>query len=989
MAGEVIGRVVWVVDLNGDTVPMQARELGEKIAAAGGPAGKEWAANFDRELTARIRAAGDRAGANFGKAFSAASQKELGNTFSRLNKQLDSSVGASDRFAQSLSRLQLQSGRSHDTFQHALEDIGELKQVFEEAGRAATGFGNKVDDASTKARTSRSVWRGLGGVFTSFADTVKRAGGGWVGFTSGLKAANDEASRGSSIWKNLSANTRQWTLIIGAVIGSFSDLAVLGSAAGSGLFVVGAALSSLVVTGGLAVIMFSRLLGNIKKLPPALKPARAEFDVFHKAFSDAMDAMTIAAFKDSVAGWKSLTKTVKALVPAFQLVGHTFGQLFNDIARKLAPGTEAFGNLNYFIEESAGITDKLIRSVGKVGDALLAAFKNPSLQTAIGNFLGWVDDLATGFSDFLRGPGFDEWLRHGTAVFGSFGKLLSTTGQLLNDMVTDETVRQLTNFIDSIDGFLQGGGRGIIEFAQNLNIFGLLAKALDELGKALEPLNVPMQALADGVNAVVQSGISDLAPIVSDVAKALAPFVQALGDFMKEHPKEIADGILAIAAAFLIMRGAKGLLGLTDQLAGFIDKMDTIQQKTPTWKKSLGGLAGGFIASMTTLTSDQSITLDTFAGNIVTGLLLGFAAGGPFGALVGGLTAFMITAVKDATDGAGYALDQFFLSSNSGSPFGNWLNSVVTGWETTLNGFKDDTLPKWWQGIEDGWSQAQSILSGQDQSWWKDSLVSQWTSNLGELAANVDSTWADIKTNWSNAFSALVGNNGGWLTQLVNGWMTTLTTLRSNVQTWWGQVTTGWSQFWDTVHTIVSNGWALIVAILTGGDIKGAWERLWQSLPQPVKDAWGTVTGIISGAVKTIQGILSSLKSTIDGIIGAFQRMTGAANTAKTAGANAKSGGGGMASGGILFGPHRILAGEAGPEAIVPMRRPLSMVDPSVRWLSAIAQKKTAVMAAGGVSGAPSRTITVAEGAIQIFGAADPRRDANEVLVRLAEQVAG
>ena len=33
--------------------------------------------------------------------------------------------------------------------------------------------------------------------------------------------------------------------------------------------------------------------------------------------------------------------------------------------------------------------------------------------------------------------------------------------------------------------------------------------------------------------------------------------------------------------------------------------------------------------------------------------------------------------------------------------------------------------------------------------------------------------------------------------------------------------------------------------------------------------------------------------------------------------------------------------GEAGPEAVVPLNRPLDQVDPSVRWLSAIAQGLT------------------------------------------------
>lgn len=45
-----------------------------------------------------------------------------------------------------------------------------------------------------------------------------------------------------------------------------------------------------------------------------------------------------------------------------------------------------------------------------------------------------------------------------------------------------------------------------------------------------------------------------------------------------------------------------------------------------------------------------------------------------------------------------------------------------------------------------------------------------------------------------------------------------------------------------------------------------------------------------------------------------------------------------LAAGGIVPGPTRALIGEAGAEAIVPLNRPLALVDPAVRELSAIAQ---------------------------------------------------
>jgi DNA repair ATPase RecN len=94
-----------------------------------------------------------------------------------------------------------------------------------------------------------------------------------------------------------------------------------------------------------------------------------------------------------------------------------------------------------------------------------------------------------------------------------------------------------------------------------------------------------------------------------------------------------------------------------------------------------------------------------------------------------------------------------------------------------------------------------------------------------------------------------------------------------------------------------------------------------------------------------------------------------------------------MASGGTLYGPTRILAGEAGPEAIVPLNRPLSQVDPSVRALSAFAQGLRP-MASGGVVGG-GKQIVIEAGAIVVEDrSGDPRRTGNEVFRRLIEDVA-
>jgi hypothetical protein len=73
----------------------------------------------------------------------------------------------------------------------------------------------------------------------------------------------------------------------------------------------------------------------------------------------------------------------------------------------------------------------------------------------------------------------------------------------------------------------------------------------------------------------------------------------------------------------------------------------------------------------------------------------------------------------------------------------------------------------------------------------------------------------------------------------------------------------------------------------------------------------------------------------------------------------------------------------------VPLDRPLSQVDESVRWLAAIARGASggAAMAAGGITGGQSAGVYVAPGAIVVQG--DPNSDVTAVgvLNRLVERL--
>lgn len=133
-----------------------------------------------------------------------------------------------------------------------------------------------------------------------------------------------------------------------------------------------------------------------------------------------------------------------------------------------------------------------------------------------------------------------------------------------------------------------------------------------------------------------------------------------------------------------------------------------------------------------------------------------------------------------------------------------------------------------------------------------------------------------------------------------------------------------------------------------------------------IGDLWAgfqTAMGVIEAFASTTRrvlgpviAILSTMWQLLMNILGVKPKAVAAAGTGLPGVRGA------TATGGVFAGAQTRLIAEAGPEAVVPLHRPLSQVDPAVRELSAFAQGLHT-----GSSGGPSKVITIAEGAFQVI----------------------
>ena len=1081
----LVGRVHFNAVIDGDKMPEDARRIGRRAGEAGATGFNEnWDVEFRKGLTREGKLSLDhwkRYGKRDGLAYGRGLEVEFERFSSSLSRAfdnfqgiqikegfLDEAIGDTQNWERGVDKLRSQmellnnQGSITDSqFRRSTATIDDWARTQREAAinadldrvaqeRQAESMRDLRDELAQHERARRNViaaeddhrrslvdldreWQ----VTTTLTDRV----------TLGLDKQGNSIDGLSMKWGDLSHNTRQWTLIVGAVTAAIPELAGLASAAGSGLFVLGGAATSAGIGVGTLISSIVGLNGDIDKLPDSLRPARAGLDDFKDSFSDLNSVITQSAFLNSEQAWRSLGATVRGLSPAFAKVGGVVGDLLQDLSTGVAPGTHNFQNLSRVVENSAPIFDRLARAAGRVGEGILDAFANPAMERSVSNLTGWIEDLSDTFADFLEGPSFDDWLRHGTAVFGAFGELLSTTGGLLNDLVTDASINRLTDFMDNIGTFLDTGGRGILEFADQLNVFGLVADLLATIGEALEPLRGPMVELAAAVRDDLLAAFDGLGIVLGALAKIAAPVASGLADIFQAIPPEVVTTLAGIAA------GTYALYGALRAIQGAQGAIVTLQ--------GLGTEGGKAASVLGTLARSAGL-----AGAAVAGAAVGFE-------MLKGLArdvADVDGKVRQLTS-SGAGLEKAYSTLNSTASGGtavikDWggaLDRLASTQNTATTGVRNlglawdeqgqqvlgiiGTLKELDEGmkglpldaqIQQFSAYAKEVGATDEQA---QAMLNEMTNLKGGLEAAGDATGkvsseqdllnaalgrsTDSTVVNTGALSELEGQAGmskDQITQLadaIRGFGNETLTAREAER-----------QFQESIDqvsaSVASNGTSLDINTEQGR----ANEKALDDLARAALDAAASkyeLTGKETDATAAVQAgrdelirqlgqfgitgqaaedyanklglIPRDVTTRITAETGNAQRMVDqfiATNSGRTIhvriaanGSSVKFDNGnvaGYASGGMLTGPRHILAGEAGPEAIVPLNRALGQVDPSVRWLSAIAQGKSAppAMASGGIVGGG---VTFAPGSIVAQGYFDPRQAAIDIANEVADKV--
>lgn len=677
-------------------------------------------------------------------------------------------------------------------------------------------------------------------------------------------------------------------------------------------------------------------------------------------------------------------------------VGGYFEKFLDFTGNAITGGLQKLG----FSEKAAGTISKVGGSLAAAGGA--AAF----LVAALGPIAGLISGLAGAITALASSVSFA--LGAGLGVFVGLlpflaGGILATVGAFkgLNDIKGGPAV--IDKFKDSFKGIDKQLAKGLLPGLQDL------ADAFSKITKT--------KAFSNFIDRVGDS-LGDVASMFAKVVEspAFKRFGRTFSEFLPEAIRRFGRITKNIMGGFAgIFQGAMDS-GLVSDFLKWIQK---ITGQFSRWANSKKGREE--IVQFFERAAESAKTVGKFIAKVgeALGKLLfsneGRKAGDTlFGDMTDKLEEF-ITFLQENPD----TLKQWF---EDGVEVAEGVGNAIMGIVDVFNALDTPENRELAAKIFEGFGKGVSIIA-KVVDWLvkMDAFVKdQWSHTFGPI---ISKGWDNLKKgieigkkvyNWFKDLGPKIGDAFGKVKDKIGNWIDWLKDLPGKVKTilgrvidWfkdlpgkvWGAlqnaiqrigdfVSRGREKFGDFVSTVrekmgdvvswVREKISALPGIVTSFATKllNAGKQLGGKVMDGIKQGLSTAGGVAQDIASGVRSALvSMINSLIDAINNAIPNSLGAGKLSVNLPDNPIGHVG--AAGGLAYGPQKWLIGEAGREAVVPLDRPLSQVDPAVRELSAYAQ---------GIPTSGSNTINrgVDVGGITIITPTeDPAAVADETLNRL------
>lgn len=268
-------------------------------------------------------------------------------------------------------------------------------------------------------------------------------------------------------------------------------------------------------------------------------------------------------------------------------------------------------------------------------------------------------------------------------------------------------------------------------------------------------------------------------------------------------------------------------------------------------------------------------------------------------------------------------------------------------WIKLWNGVKKVAISVWtaiknafvtaWDAIKNVWNGAKAFFL----AIWN-GIKAVFSGVITFYRTIFTTAWTAVKTIWNTAkafFLAVWNGIKAVFAGVVAFYRTIFTNAWTAIKTAWAGVTAFFSGIWAGIKSVFSG-----VAGWFGSIFSGAWSRIksafsgvgaffggiWSTIKNKFTGLGSSIASAFSGAFRyAINGVIGTIQSTINGAIGLINGAIGLIN--KIPGVSVGKVGRvylpRMAKGGVLQGAQAVIAGEAGPEAIIPLDRLFKQMD--------------------------------------------------------------
>jgi len=603
--------------------------------------------------------------------------------------------------------------------------------------------------------------------------------------------------------------------------------------------------------------------------------------------------------------------------------------------------------LGSVIPKSVGLMAKAFTGLGKVFTSLAAkAGKFAGAMGKIGGVLGRVGAAlsSTGVGAAVAVAGLLASMVALTRFMGAFVTLVVDAAGVMSMLAAGIAAAAIQAVVLVPVLVSLGAGLGALVMGA-----GGATKALGLWSKAMKETDPKKRAEAlKAYNAAMK----DLGPNAQAAVRGMQPLVKQFESLRKQMAEKLFDGFAsALKQASPMVKVLKdGLLFVSEAIGDVIDQFLRLGQND-TFIKNWGDLW----ASAGTIIRDVGSAIV----NVFAGLVAVFAAIIPqTEEFTNGIRnigqAFRVWA---ESEGGRQAIQDWFtrvweigsqvwtIIKLVGEALGNLFTGMISGGagdveETFLAKIvrKLEELNEWIKTVSEngeleGWLQTASDTA---TTLWN-SLVSISTS-LKSLNTEENRAFAHNLVSVMNGLIA-VFNAFAWFANQVaisvgagfQGLGTILNGITQSVGAGWN----GLKAIWAGVSASFTAGVHGMTSIFNG--FLNQMKAGWASAMATIKSLWqGVVTSVSAGA-RGISAAVRGIGSAFDWLIGKIKSVISWISRIKMpslSGLRAALNPFG-AAGGVFTSPTTKIIGEAGPEALIPLSRPLSLVDPSVRDMAA------------------------------------------------------